>query len=91
MLVLARKIHQKIVIGDNIVVQVLRKTRDVVKLGIDAPISVPVHRQEVYEQIQRSNKAALHRGTSTAPKYSKNLQATPSSPVQEVTAGATTH
>jgi carbon storage regulator len=61
MLVLARKLQEKIVIGDNIVIQVLRKSRDVVKLGIEAPVSVPVHRQEIYDEIQRSNNAALRR------------------------------
>ncbi len=61
MLVLARKLQQKIVIGDDIVIQVLRKSRDVVKLGIEAPASVPVHRQEIYNEIQRSNNAALRR------------------------------
>jgi carbon storage regulator len=61
MLVLARKLQQKIVIGDDIVIQVLRKSRDVVKIGIEAPTSVPVHRQEIYDEIQRSNNAALRR------------------------------
>jgi carbon storage regulator len=61
MLVLARKLQEKIVIGDDIVIQVLRKSRDVVKLGIEAPLSVPVHRQEIYNEIQQSNNAALRR------------------------------
>jgi carbon storage regulator len=80
MLVLARKIHQKIVIGDNIVIQVLRKSRDVVKLGIQAPTSVPVHRQEVYDEIQRSNQEAVHQGPHELPAFTHKLK--PSSPVQ---------
>ena len=68
MLVLARKLNQQIVIGDDIYVKVVRMEGDVVKLGIQAPVSVPVHRQEVYDEIQKSNKAALTSGRRTIPK-----------------------
>jgi len=68
MLVLARKLNQQIVIGDDIYVKVVRMEGDVVKLGIQAPISVPVHRQEVYDEIQKSNKAALTSGPRSIPK-----------------------
>jgi len=71
MLVLARKQNQRIVIGDNIFVKVLRLEGDVVKLGIDAPVSIPVHRQEVYEEIQRSNQAALTSGVRMVPKLAE--------------------
>ena len=71
MLVLARKLHQKILIGDEIVIQVLRKNRDVVKLGIVAPESVPVHREEVYDEIQRNNQAALGKGDQGLPHFSR--------------------
>jgi carbon storage regulator len=67
MLVLARKLNQNIVIDGRIIVKVLRVERDVVKLGIQAPTSIPVHRQEVYEEIQRSNKAALNTGPRQTP------------------------
>jgi carbon storage regulator len=70
MLVLARKLNQNIVIDGQIVVKVLRVERDVVKLGIQAPTSIPVHRQEVYEEIQRNNRAALHAGPRSVPKLS---------------------
>ena len=52
MLVLARKVNQNIVIDGRITVKIVRLDGDVVKLGIQAPTSVPVHRQEVYERIQ---------------------------------------
>lgn len=68
MLVLARKQNQQIVIGADIYVKVLRMEGDVVKLGIQAPASVPVHRQEVYDEIQKNNRAALTSGRQTVPK-----------------------
>ena len=68
MLVLARKLNQNIVIDGRIFVKVLRVERDVVKLGIQAPISVPVHRQEVYDEIQKNNQAALNQGSRAVPK-----------------------
>ena len=70
MLVLARKLNQRIVIDGRIFIKVVRLEGDVVKLGIDAPTSVPVHRQEVYDEIQRSNKAALTQGLRAVPKLS---------------------
>ena len=70
MLVLARKLNQNIIIDGRIVVKVVRMDRDVVKLGIEAPISVPVHRQEVYEEIQRNNKAAASETRGAVPKLS---------------------
>ena len=52
MLVLSRKLNQSIVINDKVVVTVLRVRGDNVLLGIDAPLEIPVHRQEVYEKMQ---------------------------------------
>ena len=58
MLVLSRKINQSIMIGDDIRIVVVGVDRDQVKLGIEAPRAVSVHRSEIYEEIQRSNRAA---------------------------------
>lgn len=55
-------------IAGNIRVKVMRVEGDVVKIGVEAPSSVPVHRQEVYEEIQRNNQAALAQQTMTLPK-----------------------
>ena len=53
MLVLSRKKDEKIVIGDKITIMVIEIRGDKVRLGIDAPRDVTVHRQEVYEAIKR--------------------------------------
>ncbi len=58
MLVLTRKVHQSIVIGDEIEVVVLEVRGEQVRLGIKAPKNVTVHRKEIYEQIVDENKGA---------------------------------
>jgi carbon storage regulator len=53
MLILTRRVGESIIIGDNICVTVFGVKGVQVRLGIDAPKSVPVHREEVFERIQR--------------------------------------
>ena len=53
MLVLSRKVNENIVIDGRIVVKVVRTEGNMVKLGIEAPADVPVHRQEIYDAIRR--------------------------------------
>lgn len=62
MLILSRKLNESIVIDGRITVKIVRVDGDVVKLGIAAPMDVPVHRQEIYEEIQRNNQEALTQG-----------------------------
>lgn len=56
MLVLSRQRDESIVIGDNVVITIVDIRGDKVRLGIEAPGEIPVHRQEVYEAIQRENR-----------------------------------
>ncbi|BBO31879.1 carbon storage regulator CsrA [Lacipirellula parvula] len=58
MLVLSRTRDESIIIGDNVVVTVVDVRGDKVKLGIEAPQDVSVHRREVYEAIRRENQQA---------------------------------
>ena len=58
MLVLTRKAGESVVIGDEVVVRVLEVRGDVVRVGIDAPRDVQVHRQEVYDAVREANIAA---------------------------------
>jgi carbon storage regulator len=58
MLILSRRLNEKLVIGDGVVVSIIEIRGDQVKLGIDAPKSVKVFRQEVYDAIQEENRLA---------------------------------
>ena len=59
MLILSRKKDEKVIIGDNIELSILEIRGDQVKIGIQAPKNVKVYRQEVFLEIQASNKAAM--------------------------------
>ena len=83
MLILSRKPGESIVIDGKITVTVIRLEGDIVKLGIAAPREVPVHRQEVYDEIQRNNQQALVHPAAALPKLmtaKKNI-AVPAAPV----------
>lgn len=58
MLILARKIDEKIKIGDDITLTIIEIHGDQVKVGVEAPKNVRVFRQEVFDAIQNENKAA---------------------------------
>ncbi|WP_248405467.1 carbon storage regulator CsrA [Butyrivibrio fibrisolvens] len=58
MLALSRKKNEAIIISNNIEVTILDVRGDQVKLGISAPKEIPIHRKEVYIQIQNENKEA---------------------------------
>jgi len=59
MLVLARKLNESIVIGDNITIKVVSLENGVVKLGIEAPREVSIIRSELIEEVKASNQAAV--------------------------------
>jgi carbon storage regulator len=82
MLVLSRKIGESVVIDGRITVKIVRVEGEVVKVGIQAPPDVPVHRQEIYNEIQRNNREAL---TTDRPKLPR-LPATAGRPSEEAPA-----
>ena len=75
MLILTRKLNESIVIDGRITVKVVRVDGEAVKLGIAAPADVPVHREEVYEEIRKSNHEAATQRTGLVPKLSPNSAA----------------
>ena len=62
MLVLTRRSGESIVIGTEVVVTVLEVRGDQVRIGIDAPRSVQVHREEIFQQVVQENANAIVRG-----------------------------
>lgn len=57
MLVLSRRENEVICIGDDIKVTIVRIGPDAVKVGVDAPLEIPVHRKEVYDHIMQQRSA----------------------------------
>jgi carbon storage regulator len=68
MLILSRKPGESIVIDGRVIVKIVRVEGDTVKVGIEAPASVTVHRQEVHAEIQNNNKAAAMKPGLPLPK-----------------------
>ena len=66
MLVLSRKKNESIVINNDITIVVVEIRGDKVRLGVEAPKEVPVHRREVYDAIRRSEQAAAGGSSSEA-------------------------
>ena len=65
MLVLSRQRDESIIFGDNIVITIVDIRGDKVRLGVEAPKEVPVHRREVYDAIKRNEAAG--QGTPSEP------------------------
>ena len=60
MLVLSRRPNESIMIGDQIEIKVVEVKGEYIKIGINAPKSIPVHRKEIYDAIQRENIEAAN-------------------------------
>ncbi|MDP7397253.1 MAG: carbon storage regulator CsrA [Lentisphaeria bacterium] len=75
MLVLTRRCNESIVIANDIEVKILKIQGSQVHLGINAPRSITVYREEVYQRVMSENKAAVHEsspGNSTTAKLHDN-------------------
>lgn len=71
MLALSRKINESIMIGHDIEITILEIKGEQVKIGINAPKSVPLYRKEIYVQIQEANKEAA--AATASPEVLKNM------------------
>ncbi len=72
MLVLSRKKNESIVIADDITIVVVEIRGDKVRLGVEAPKEVPVHRREVFDAIRRNEAAAANEGKADTAKTNKD-------------------
>jgi carbon storage regulator len=79
MLILSRRLNESIVIDGRITVKIMRVDGDVVKLGIEAPKDVPVHRQEVYAEIHAANREAISSEVTALPRLARKDPVTTSS------------
>lgn len=71
MLALSRKVNESIIVNNDIEIVILEVKGDQVKLGINAPKSVPIYRKELYVQIEEANKEAS--STSVSAETLKEL------------------
>jgi len=67
MLVLSRKKNESIIINNDITIVVVEIRGDKVRLGVEAPREIPVHRREVYEAIRRNESVASQKALASAP------------------------
>jgi carbon storage regulator len=78
MLVLSRKINQKLIINGNIEITVLDVIGNAVKIGVSAPKDVQIYREEIYKEIQKTNKEAHTPDVSDVDKLDKLDKVKPS-------------
>ena len=74
MLVLTRRAGESVMIGDDVVVTVLEARGDVIRLGIQAPKDVRVHREEVYRELQAANREAASPTDAVVEELTRTLR-----------------
>jgi carbon storage regulator len=77
MLVLSRRVGESVVVGDDVTITVLEVRGDVVRIGIDAPRSVAVHRAELLEQLETINREAASPSDQAVESLSQALRSRP--------------
>ena len=77
MLVLSRRPQQSFIIGHDIVITVLEVNGDTVRVGIDAPRDVAVHREEIYRELQLANTTAASPSTDAVAAFSERASGQP--------------
>jgi carbon storage regulator len=77
MLVLSRRVGESVVVGDDVTITVLEVRGDVVRIGIDAPRSVAVHRAELLEQLESINREAASPSDDAVASLSQALRSRP--------------
>ncbi len=67
MLIITRRAGEKVMLGDDIVVEVMEVVGNTVRIGISAPRSLPVYREEIWDAVRAENRAAADTAPATLP------------------------
>jgi carbon storage regulator len=67
MLIITRRPGEKILLGDDVIVEVIEVSGSSVRIGIDAPRSIPVYREEIWRSVKEENAAAARTGADALP------------------------
>ena len=67
MLVLTRRISEQLVIGENVVITIVRVDGGQVRIGIEAPAEVPIYRHEIWDAVTEENRAAARTNIKDLP------------------------
>ncbi|HUO72905.1 MAG TPA: carbon storage regulator [Solirubrobacteraceae bacterium] len=74
MLRITRRAGERIILGENMIIEVMEIRGQTVRLGIDAPRSVPVYREEIWLEVKRENEAAARAAGATLPDVSDRMK-----------------
>ena len=72
MLIITRRAGERIMVGDDVVIEVMEVVGNSVRVGISAPRSVPVYREEIYAAVRDENRAAAESAPDELPKPSES-------------------
>ena len=67
MLIITRRPGEKVIVGDDVVIEVIEVSGSSVRIGINAPKSIPVYREEIYSAVKAENTAAASADASQLP------------------------
>ncbi len=75
MLRISRRAGERIMLGDNVVIEVLEVRGQTVRIGIDAPRALPIYREEIWLEVQRENRAAADASSVEMPDMTGRMPA----------------
>lgn len=84
MLNITRRRGERIVLGDDVFISVLEVSGQTVRLGIDAPRSVRVYREEIWLEVKQQNEAAAQAASASLPELPASLQGEPGAPGPQI-------